>query len=165
MLLGLTLLLGGVGASPAGGCGALLLLWAVVALVANAETAGKPVARWSRAGVTCLAGLLMLAILAALGLQFIEGFSGSRFETPPTFSAAFLEAASAVGGGALSTGLTESVTSPRLIRGLGLPIDLYQVGMVWLMLFMLLGRVWPIICLARIGEDADGDGRTHGFGP
>ena len=78
---------------------------------------------WSRS-------LLLSALL------IIEAGLGSRWELPPSFADAFLDASSAVGGANLSSGLTRSLTSAYLSSGIRQNVDEYQYGMTWLMLAM-----------------------------
>ena len=67
--------------------------------------------------------------------------TASAYQPVPTFAEAFLDAASAVGGANLTSGLFGTVTDPNLIMGLGSGINQYQYGMAWLMAAMVLGRV------------------------
>ncbi|MCK4341785.1 MAG: hypothetical protein KAY37_08695, partial [Phycisphaerae bacterium] len=86
------------------------------------------------------------------GLLFIEASTASAYQSPPTCADALLEAASAVGGGNLSSGLTTTVTSANLSRGIHQSVDLYQYGMLWLILAMFVGRTLPIVILARCAD-------------
>jgi hypothetical protein len=94
----------------------------------------------------------VLALVVALGLLLIENWTASRFQPPPTFADALLDACSAVAGGNLSGGLTESVTSRNLLSGIHQSVNLYPYGMTWLMLGMFVGRVLPLIVLRRLGD-------------
>lgn len=106
------------------------------------------------AALRVVVGLLAVTVLAALGLMLIETLTASRFQPAPTFGDALVDAASAVCGGGLTTGVTELVTSRNLVKGIGLGFDQYQVGMTWIMLCMIAGRVLPIAILSRPRERA-----------
>ncbi|MEP0848695.1 MAG: hypothetical protein HRF50_17960 [Phycisphaerae bacterium] len=106
-------------------------------------------ARGTLAALRVLIGLLTTTVVAALGMILIETLTASRFQPAPTFADALVDAASAVCGGGLTTGVTELVTGRNLIKGIGLGMDQYQVGMAWIMLCMVAGRVLPIAVLAN----------------
>ncbi len=151
------LLVGGLGGSATGGVQWPLLLWA---LAGGAAALGWPrrakpaldTTRWMHAGLACLFLLTALALVVALGLLLIENCTASRFQSPPTFADALLDACSAVAGGNLTSGLTESVTSRNLLSGIRQSSNLYQYGMTWLMLAMLAGRILPLVVLRRLGD-------------
>jgi len=154
------LLVGGLGGSVTGGVQWPLLLWA---LAGGAAALGFPrrakpapdVARLMHAGLACLFLLAGLAIIIGLGLLLIENWTASRFQSPPTFADALLDACSVVGGGNLSSGLAEAVTGRNLLGGIRQSADVYQYGMTWLMLAMLAGRMLPLIVLRRLGDVQD----------
>jgi hypothetical protein len=102
------------------------------------------------AGVSTTLALLSLALIVALGLLIIEAMTASAYQPVPTFAEAFLDAASAVGGANLTSGLVGTVTDPNLIMGLGSGINQYQYGMAWLMAAMVLGRVLPLLLIERL---------------
>lgn len=164
-LLGGLMLIGALPGSPGGGIKWGLLLGALAAggLALRRAPRGQPMrhdneatrdvaGRWMRAGVAAVVLLTLATLATALGLLLIEAGTATRFQPPPTFADAWLDAASAVNGGNLTSGLAATVTSPNLTRGLGLPIDLYQIGTVWLMLAMLIGRVLPVWVVARAAK-------------
>lgn len=159
------LLAGGLGGSPTGGVQWPLLFWSL----AGGSAAlgwfgrGKPapdVIRWMHAGLACFFLLASLVVVVALGLLLIENWTASRFQPPPTFAGALLDACSAVAGGNLSSGLTQTVTGRNLIGGIRQSASLYQYGMMWLMLAMFAGRVLPLVVLRRLA-DAQRCAATH----
>jgi Trk-type K+ transport system membrane component len=159
------LLIGGLGGSATGGLqwplllgalagGAAALGWSKRAKPAQDDATHDPLhpARCMRAGLACLFLLTLLALLVALGLLLIENWTASPFQLPPSFADALLDAGSVVGGGNLSSGLTESVTSRHLHAGIRQSANLYQYGMAWLMLAMLAGRMLPLVVLQRLAS-------------
>lgn len=96
--------------------------------------------------------MVTFALVVALGLLVIETRTASRFQPPPTFGDALLDASSAVAGANLSSGLTATVTSVNLSSGMDITVDSYQYGMTWLMLAMLIGRVLPVLVLSRVAD-------------
>jgi Trk-type K+ transport system membrane component len=153
--LSAVLLVGGLGGSATGGVQWPLLLWALAGGAAALGRLGRPhpapdFARWMHAGLACLVLLALLALLVALGLLLIENWTASRFQPPPTFADALLDACSVVAGGNLSSGLTETVTSRNLVSGIRQSANLYQYGMIWLTLAMLAGRMLPLVILRRL---------------
>ena len=151
-VLAVVVLVGAPGGSPGGGAKWSVALWVVAAGVALARGAAPLDERRSRAVQAAVATLLTMALLTlvtALGLLAIEGCTASAFQIAPTFADACLDAASAVAGGNLSTGLVAAVTSANLSRGIRQSVDLYQYGMIWLMAAMLVGRVAPVLILGR----------------
>ncbi len=148
-------LIGGAGGSPGGGVKWLVLLWALAGLTAVIGLGGgwaqrDRARRFWLAGVACTGAVLALAVVVALGLLVIEANVASSYQAPPTFADALLEASSATAGGGLSMGLTTTITSFNLSRGIRQNVDLYQYGMCWLLAAMLLGRVLPIWILGRV---------------
>lgn len=150
-------LVGGLGGAPAGGMTWLAVLWVTaggVAGLGRARAGGDPVQRRCVLAGVALPGVMIgFTLLVALGLLFIETCTASAFQTAPTFADALLEAASATCGGGLSTGLTRTVTSAHLSRGIHQNVDLYQYGMTWLMMAMYVGRLLPLIVLARCAAE------------
>ncbi|MCG3126320.1 MAG: hypothetical protein CHACPFDD_01152 [Phycisphaerae bacterium] len=150
-------LVGGLGGSAGGGVKWPLLAAALLPLGAalrrNRRTlAGETAQRVVLAGGGALVGLVGLAALTTVGLLLIENFTAPTFRTPPSVADAFVDAASAVGGAALSTGVTAAVTDPNLSSGLGQSVDLYQYGAFWLMLAMFAGRILPVFVVSRIAD-------------
>lgn len=151
LVLSLAVLVGSGGYGGGGGIIWVLLIWALAgALLTGCE---PPHARpWIRAGLSSVVLMGTLAVVGALGLMLIENLTGSRFEHAPSLDDALLEACSAVGGANLTTGLTVRLTSSNLVSGLRLPVNMYTLGMVWLMLLMLAGRMVPVLMLRRIAD-------------
>jgi len=169
------LLVGGLGGSVTGGVRFLALLSAMLfalrfaarpnaralrslgtaATTTNAATSGSSEAGarsvdWmAQLGARLLLLLLGLTLATALGLLVIENLTASRFQPAPSFADALLDGASAVCGGNLSGGVTAAVTGRNLVRGLGLGLDQYQAGMLWLMLAVLAGRLLPLWLLGQ----------------
>jgi len=148
-------LIGGAGGSPGGGVKWLVLLWALSGLTVVVGLGGgrarqDRARRFWLAGVACTSAVLALTLVTALGLQIIEARVASTYQAPPTFADTLLEASSATAGGGLTTGLTATITSFNLSRGIRQNVDLYQYGMSWLLAAMLLGRVLPIWVLACV---------------
>ncbi len=159
------LLVGGLGGSATGGMQWTLLLWALAGAAAalgwlGKEKAATDVARWMHAGLACLLLLVLLALVVAVGLLLIENWTASRYQPPPSFADALLDASSIVAGGNLSSGLTESVTSRNLLSGIRQSANLYQYGMAWLMLAMLAGRLLPLVVLRRLGSARPAAGKS-----
>jgi hypothetical protein len=148
LVVALLILLGGLGGSAGGGV-SLMLLAAAIRAPARPPVATTAPAALAAAGRSCVALLVLLALATAFGLLVIEALTASAFQPPPTFADAFLDAASAVGGAHVTSGVAGTVTDPNLTRGLGLGIDQYQYGMVWLMTAMLAGRVLPVWVIQR----------------
>ncbi len=163
LIVAAVVLVGGLGGSPGGGVKWFVLLWGLAAVVGTRKSCAS--AERTRRGV--LAGTLSAGLLfawtgiIALGLLLIEAQVGSRFQSPPTLADALLDAASAVGGAGLTSGLVPTLTAPTLSSGIRLSVDLYQYGLGWLLLAMFVGRLLPIWALARAAavrprEDAGG---------
>jgi Trk-type K+ transport system membrane component len=159
------LLIGGLSGSATGGVQWTLLLWALAGGAASLGWHGgrKPgtgsssglatgLVRWMHAGLACLVLMVTLTLIVAAGLLLIENSAASSYEPPPTVADALLDASSVVAGGNLSSGLTEAVTGRNLISGMRQSANLYQYGMVWLMLAMLAGRVLPLVVLRRLAD-------------
>jgi hypothetical protein len=113
------------------------------------------VQRWMHAGMSVFILMILLTAIVAGGLLLLEQWTASAYQTPSSFADALLDASSVVAGGNLSGGLSETLTSRNLISGLNQPVNLYQYGMGWLMLAMLLGRVLPVTVLRRLSEQRD----------
>jgi Trk-type K+ transport system membrane component len=150
-------LVGGLGGSPGGGIKWPLLLWALAGGAALlGGRAGRALNEQTRrcvlAGVGVTSGVVLLAVVVAFGLLVIEAGLGSRWESPPTFADALLDASSAVGGANVSSGLLRALTSAHLSSGIRQKVDEYQYGMAWLMLAMFLGRVLPVLVVARVAR-------------
>jgi Trk-type K+ transport system membrane component len=155
--LGVVVLVGGMAGAAGGGIKWPLLMAVLVAgLTAlprgRRDPAETPSSQLVRAGTVCLLSMLALASVVALGLLLIENHTASPYQPSPTFADAFLDASSAVGGANLSSGLTATVTSRNLITGMRQAANLYQYGMSWIMLAMLVGRVLPLFVLCRITD-------------
>jgi hypothetical protein len=161
-VLALAVLTGPLGGAAGGGIGWIFLLAglhaafsrncrAETALQAPAAAQSKSRTAVGQVGMAYLVLFLALALVAALGLLFIECNVASAYSRTPTFAAALIDAVSAVGGANLSAGVFEAVTDRNLSRGIRLPVDLYQYGICWLMLAMLAGRLLPLVVLARAG--------------
>ncbi|MGE0479810.1 MAG: hypothetical protein AB7Q17_04995 [Phycisphaerae bacterium] len=114
-----------------------------------APSAARDSAAWMRAATAVVAAVMLLAVGGALGLLLIESATASAYQPAPSFADALLDAASAVGGAGLTTGLFASVTSRNLSSGIRQATDQYQYGMAWFMLLMLLGRAAPVVVLGR----------------
>jgi len=151
MVLGLIVLAGGLPGAVGGGIKLPLLLMALAWLTRRDPDPSQSRSALARAAAArLLVCVVALTVVVALGMLGIERLTASRFQAPPTFADAFLDASSCVGGAALSSGLFETITSRNLVSGLQLGLNQYQVGMVWLMLAMLAGRVAPVLVLGRI---------------
>lgn len=151
------LLIGGMGGSATGGVQWTLLLCALAGGAAALGWRGKEwtapdAVRWMHAGLACLLLLVLLALIVAGGMLLIENWTASRYQPPPSFADALLDASSVVAGGNLTSGLTEAVTSRNLLSGIRQSASLYQYGMAWLMLAMLAGRMLPLVVLRRLGD-------------
>ena len=152
-----TLLVGGLGCSATGGMQWMLALWAFAGVAAGVARVGRgPVApdyaRWMQAGMACALLLVVLAVVVALGLLFLENATASAYQPAPAFADAFLDSCSIVAGGNLRTGVIETVTGRNLISGLRQSNNLYQYGMSWLMLAMVAGRMIPLLVMRRLAE-------------
>lgn len=135
-------MLGGAGFGAAGGLG-LLTFW--IAFFGRAE-------RTRRLGLLCILLLAAAWFATAVGLLAIESLVASRYQPTPSFADALLDAASAVGGGNLSSGLTSSLTSRSLVSGIGLGISQFIPGMMLLAAALLAGRIVPVWILDRMGR-------------
>ncbi len=148
-------LVGGLGSGVGGGVKWLVVWWALAGcwawfLPARGRSLAPVTRRCQLAGQACLGAVTAHIVVVALGLLLIENHVAGRYNVAPSLGDALLAAASAVGGANLSSGLVETVTSANLSRGIRQDVDSYQYGMVWLMLAMWLGRVLPVIVLARV---------------
>jgi Trk-type K+ transport system membrane component len=174
VVLSATMLVGPLGGGAGGGIKLVLLVWVVGAVVGvlrrrrvTGETAlpladagGAPLlsgvdqvaVRCLLAGIGTLVSVVLLALLVAIGLLVLENYSATTSQLRPTFADALLDASSAVAGGNLSSGLAQAVMSRMLFRGIQQNVDLYQYGMAWLMLAMLLGRLLPLLVLGRVAR-------------
>lgn len=135
-------MLGGTGFGAAGGLG-LLSFW--IAFFGRTE-------RTRRLGLLCILILAAAWLATAVGLLAIESLIASRYQPTPSFADALLDAASAVGGANLSSGLTASLTNRSLVSGIGLGISQFIPGMVLLALGLLAGRILPVAVLDRMGR-------------
>ncbi|MEW6250368.1 MAG: hypothetical protein AB1716_06960, partial [Planctomycetota bacterium] len=156
-VLSAVVLTGGLGGSPTGGVKWTLLLWGLAgAAVVFGLGRGRSVIERSRrcvlAGVAGTAAMLVWAWIVAIGLLVIESSIGSRFQAPPTFADALLDASSAVAGANLTTGVVETLTATSLSSGIRHSVDEYQYGMSWLMLGMFIGRLLPVLVVARVAS-------------
>jgi Trk-type K+ transport system membrane component len=148
-------LIGGLGGSVGGGIKWTLLIGMWAATFARCRQGPEIPGQSShqcKFGAANAQLLLGLVLLVALGLLLIEARTGSAFQSPPTLGDALLDAASAVGGAGLSSGLTATVTNLNLSTGIRQNVDLYQYGMTWLMVAMLAGRVLPVLVLGRLAR-------------
>ena len=136
-------LLGGFLGGPGGGLTITLLV------LAWRSVHGRPVA------MRVLAALSGTTIVVALLLLLLEAQVASRFQPPPTFADALLEASSAIGGSGLTSGLTGNLTARNLVSGIGLGLSQYQLGMILLASAMVAGRVLPLALLARFALRRD----------
>jgi len=155
--LGTLVLIGGLGGSATGGIKWPILCWTLAAAgVAfgprRARTTNLATTRYVQAAVSVAVVIGLLVVLVALGLLLIDTLTADPYDTRSTFADAFLDASSAVGGGGLSSGLTQAVTSQNRSSGIRQSVDQYQYGMVWLMLAMLAGRVLPVYILWRVAS-------------
>ncbi len=146
--------MGGLGGGLAGGCKLTALLCVTIFLgktcAGKAAGAATAVPRVVVAAAGALATVVGLTLVVAAGLLAIESGIGSVYDAPPTVGDALLDAASAVSGAGLTSGLLESVTSERLSSGIQQAVDKYQYGMVWLLAAMLLGRTVPVVVVGRL---------------
>lgn len=154
VVLATTMLVGPLGGAAGGGIKFTLLIWVLSGTVAAFAARGRSIHpatfRCLLAGIACFGLLVLLTFAVALGLLIIETHTASLYQARPTFADAFLDAASAVAGGNLSSGLVEHVTARNLSSGIRQSVDLYQYGMAWLIAAMVLGRVLPLFVLCRM---------------
>ncbi len=151
LTLACVLFIGGFAGCAAGG----VTWWAACCALRRTAPAADPRgAIWAGAAARMLLLCAMTVVLCAAGLLAIEGWFASRFQSPPTLGDALVDATSVVCGGALTTGVVETVCSRNLVRGIGLGVDQYQVGMVWIVAFLLVGRTLPLFVLRRAARDA-----------
>ena len=152
------MLVGGLGGSACGGIGWLLILWAAAGGAIRSGSGGpnELTRRCAYAGVLSTVILCGLVLVVAIGLLGLEANTASRYETPPSFADAVLDAASAVGGGNLTSGVTATVTSASLSRGIRQSVDQYQYGLIWLMTSMFIGRILVVLVVARVSNSAPG---------
>lgn len=150
MLLSAVMLAGGFPGSPIGGIG-----WPFICAMLLGSGTGPAVDRKMRDIASRLVLVLpLLVALVAGGLLLIEQLTAAAYQLPPSFADAFLDATSAVAGGGLTTGVTAAVTSRNLSSGIQQKVDIYQYGMAWLMLAMLLGRILPVWIVASAPRPA-----------
>lgn len=148
VLLAYTMLLGGaVGGFSGGMC--VSILWLGGRRHATA---------WKAVATRLFIGFLLASIATAFGLILISTAVATRYQPAPTFSDAYLDACSALCGGNLTSGLTASVTGRNLVSGIGLGISFDYVGMGWLVLAMLFGRIWPLAVLSAVADRSGGAG-------
>lgn len=167
MLLALLVLGGGLGGGPAGGVKWLLLASLLLprrelqeprgSADAPQAFAGAPPQRAARGETgrgTRGQALAVMTVMGAMalgtcgGLLLLEQITAARYQPAPSFADAFLDASAAVGGANLTTGVAQTVISPNLTAGIRLPVNLFELGMAWLMVAMLAGRVAPLLVLA-----------------
>jgi Trk-type K+ transport system membrane component len=134
-----TMLIGGILGGPGGGLTFTLLLLAFARKSASSRQIAARV----------LGAVAAMTIIVAIGLLLLEAQVASRYQPPPTFADALLDAGSAVGGGGLSSGLTATLTARNLISGIGLGLSQYQLGMLVLAVAMFAGRIVPLALLAH----------------
>jgi hypothetical protein len=151
-VLALTVLMGGAMVSPGGLT--LLLLLAACAGCTRALSPPQPHApadagRFVAAALALLMLTIGLTLVVALGMLLLETLTASAFQPPATFADALLDAAAAVGGANVSSGMNETITSRNLVSGMQQSSNLYPYGMVCLMLAMLLGRALPLFVFTR----------------
>ena len=168
LVLAGAVLVGGLGGAAGGGIRWPMLL-ALLSVAwpfgrATTESQDDGTRRRVRAVVTCVITLVLLVLVVALGLLVIEAHTTTAFQTAPTLGDALIDASSAVAGGNLSSGLTATVTSANLSRGIHQSVDLYQYGLVWLLAAMFIGRTLPVLLLAR-RAGAQGDVATSRLPP
>ncbi len=149
-------LVGSMPGSPGGGVKWPLFLAACASLAAAVglwrRGCDPPTSRLRSAAVHLTLALVLTTVFVAIGLLAIEGLTASRFTPPPRLTDALLDAASAVGGAALTGGLTHAVTNQNLTAGIRLSVDMYPWGMGWLMAAMLAGRLLPVVILCRMSN-------------
>ena len=154
------LLTGGLAGSATGGMHFPLLMWALAGGLGGLFRFGRDrhapdVQRWMHAGMAVFILMVLLTMIVAGGLLLLEQWTASSYQTPSSFADAMLDASSVVAGGNLSGGLAETLTSRNLVSGMNQPVNLYQYGMTWLMVAMLIGRVLPVAVLRRLSEQRD----------
>ncbi|MBK9118633.1 MAG: hypothetical protein IPM18_03380 [Phycisphaerales bacterium] len=116
--------------------------------------------RAALAAVVLVGAVLAWTGLVAVGLLLIEGRTASGFHTPPTVADAWLESCAAVGGASLTSGLTAKLSDASLSSGFRREVDLYPYGMGWLMAAMLVGRLLPVLVIARLAALRFTEGRS-----
>lgn len=170
LVLAAVVLLGGFVGPPAGGIGWGILLMALLGtttkrrntIPARAEHMNQqPPTEMTGAGVALVAGRIVIlisaaALLVAVGLLLIETRVASRFQSAPTLGDAALDAASLVGGANLTSGLARTISDPNLSSGMFQNVDLYQYGMGFMALAMIVGRFLPLVILARHARSISG---------
>jgi hypothetical protein len=159
--------IGPLGGSAGGGLKWTLVVAAIgaTALAGRFTRSGDARRTLSIAAAACLGLMLLLGLTTAVGLLLVENWTAAPFQPAPTAADAWLEAACAVAGGNVSSGLTAVVTSPNLVSGLNQTTNQYALGMSWLMAAMLLGRVLPVFVLARVVAAAPPDERRLPYPP
>lgn len=146
LVLAILVLVGGLGGAAGGGTTFILLM---LCLTARRAHSSEPRA-FLRSATAIVLLLPALTLVVTFGLLVIEALTASAYQPTFTFAEAFLDAASAVGGANLTSGLTATVTDPNLTRGLGLGVNQYEYAMGWLMSAMLAGRLLPMIIMCRL---------------
>lgn len=151
--LALAVLIGSCGCAAGGGITWLLLIWALAGAMSGGPEPGRSRGGpWLHGGLSCVVLMGLLAVIGAIGLMAVENLTGSRFEHPPSFADALVDSCSAVGGANLTSGLTARITAENLTSGKNLPVNLYSLGMLWMMALMLAGRMVPLVVLRRVAE-------------
>lgn len=149
-------LLGGLGFGPTGGVGVVFVLWGFAALWTNGRRpaeASREFARWTHTALSAATGYAVLVCVGALGFLLIDAVVATGYVAPPNLGAALQDAAAAVTGNAATTPLVGRLTDASLTGGIGLPIDVFWIGMVWLVVLMLAGRIWLLRAMALHGDE------------
>ncbi|MBK8914671.1 MAG: hypothetical protein IPM64_08760 [Phycisphaerales bacterium] len=143
VVLAAAILIGGGAGSAAGG-----LRWTLLAALCARGGGGRA----ADAARRTARALLLLTGGIAMGILLIDALVGVRFGRAVPLGDALLDAASAVGGGAVGGAAMEAITSRNLSTGIGHASDLYPYGMLWLMIAMVLGRLVPLWVMQRAAE-------------
>lgn len=156
-VVAIVVLIGGLGGTAGSGIKwwvLLSMMTAMRSLSGRAPEEPQERARYRdlRIGTASAGTVVVLVGLVTAGLLLIESRTGSPFQSPPTLGDAVLDATSAVAGAGLSSGLSSSLTNVNLSTGIRQNVDLYQYGMTWLMLAMLVGRILPLLVLGCIAD-------------
>jgi Trk-type K+ transport system membrane component len=158
LVLAGVVLVGGLGGAVAGGAkwlaviAVLSFVWRSAGRDRGGAVAWQDSCAVGRGAVALVGALFAWTLIVTVGLLMIETRVASVYETPPPLDAALLEAASAVGGANLTTGMTERITGSNLSSGMHQSTDSYQYGMWWLMLAMFIGRVLPVVVLGWLAR-------------
>lgn len=155
--LGVVVLVGGLAGAPNGGmhsalAGLGLATMLGLAGAGYARSGHATMLRCREAALRTVGSMVCLTLVVTLGLLAIQRLTSSPFDERPSFSAAWLDASSAVAGAALTSGVVAQVTNPNLTGGIGHSADTYQYGLLWLMAAMLVGRVLPVRILRQAAQ-------------